>query len=52
MREHQWSTVSTHRSAEGLVRYQRCRCGRWRTLQGAEVLAAPVATCRPLGRAA
>lgn len=52
MREHQWSTVSTHRTAEGPVRYQRCRCGRWRTLQGVEVLAAPVATCRPLERAA
>lgn len=47
-REHQWSTVSTHPSAEGSVSYQRCGCGRWRTILAGEVLAAPGASCRRL----
>jgi hypothetical protein len=28
--DHQWHTASSHRTSDGLVTYQRCRCGRWR----------------------
>ncbi|MEQ3551020.1 hypothetical protein WIS52_11100 [Pseudonocardia nematodicida] len=25
--DHEWETVSRHRSTDGVVGYQRCRCG-------------------------
>ncbi|WP_200863193.1 hypothetical protein [Rhodococcus ruber] len=27
---HHWTEVSRHPTSEGVVRYQRCACGRWR----------------------
>ena len=32
-------TVSAHRTSRGVVRYQRCHCGRVRMLLDREVLA-------------
>ncbi len=32
--EHAWQTRSRHPTSEGVVRYQRCRCGSWRALLG------------------
>jgi hypothetical protein len=29
---HRWTTVSSHHTSEGPVRYQRCGCGAWRVL--------------------
>ena len=29
---HRWTTVSSHHTSEGPVRYQRCGCGAWRAL--------------------
>ncbi|MFP5020931.1 hypothetical protein [Pseudonocardia phyllosphaerae] len=28
--QHHWQTVSRHRTSDGVVAYQRCRCGAWR----------------------
>ncbi|WP_226354772.1 MULTISPECIES: hypothetical protein [unclassified Pseudonocardia] len=28
--DHEWETTSRHRTADGVVSYQRCRCGAWR----------------------
>lgn len=43
---HQWSTASRHLTSEGLVTYQRCPCGRWRTLQDGIPVGAPVRSSR------
>jgi hypothetical protein len=32
--EHGWQTRSRHPTSQGVVRYQRCRCGSWRVLLG------------------
>ena len=39
--EHRWFTVSRHLTADGLVAYQRCTCGRWRVLENSEPVSAP-----------
>lgn len=39
--EHRWFTISRHLTADGLVTYQRCTCGRWRVLENAEPVSAP-----------
>jgi hypothetical protein len=39
--EHRWSTVSRHLTADGLVAYQRCPCGRWRILENAVPVCTP-----------
>ena len=31
---HVWQTESRHATSNGVVSYQRCRCGRWRVLLG------------------
>lgn len=31
---HVWWTQSSHRTSEGVLRYQRCPCGVWRVLVG------------------
>ncbi|WP_308817721.1 hypothetical protein [Pseudonocardia alni] len=28
--DHEWETTSRHRTSDGVVSYQRCRCGAWR----------------------
>ncbi|OLL98864.1 hypothetical protein Ae406Ps2_3391 [Pseudonocardia sp. Ae406_Ps2] len=28
--DHEWRTASRHRTSDGVVSYQRCRCGAWR----------------------
>ncbi|MFE9244136.1 hypothetical protein [Nocardiopsis sp. NPDC006938] len=46
--EHRWTTDSTHTTSEGVVIYQRCRCGEHRV-----ALAAPTLQARataPAGR--
>jgi hypothetical protein len=35
--EHAWQTRSCHRTSDGIVAYQRCRCGRWRLRLGVGV---------------
>lgn len=35
--EHEWETVSRHRTSEGTVRYRRCRCGVWRIEPGGDL---------------
>ncbi|MGW5877978.1 hypothetical protein ACWFMI_15685 [Nocardiopsis terrae] len=40
--EHRWTTDSTHATSEGLVSYQRCRCGGHRV-----TLSAPTTRSRP-----
>jgi hypothetical protein len=34
--QHSWQTSSSHRTSDGLVTYQSCRCGRWRILTAAD----------------
>ena len=28
--DHEWEPVSRHRTSDGVVTYQQCRCGSWR----------------------
>ncbi|GAA3233749.1 hypothetical protein GCM10017691_29610 [Pseudonocardia petroleophila] len=42
---HLWFTISRHLTSEGLVSYQRCPCGRWRTLQDGDPLTRPAGHC-------
>ena len=30
--EHTWQTRSCHSTSDGVVGYQRCRCGRWQVV--------------------
>ncbi len=44
-RPHLWFTISRHLTSTGVVSYQRCPCGRWRTLQNDETVTAGASTC-------
>lgn len=48
--EHQWTTDSSHPTSEGVVIYQRCRCGEHRVALAAPVLQAHTATSGRHGR--
>ena len=37
---HLWRTSSRHLTSEGVVGYQRCRCGRFRVLLGEQAVIA------------
>ncbi|WDZ84202.1 hypothetical protein [Micromonospora cathayae] len=47
---HAWRTVSRHLTSEGQVRYQRCRCGRWRVVLDGPSTAAEVGRPSEVGR--
>ncbi|WP_017586722.1 hypothetical protein [Nocardiopsis ganjiahuensis] len=43
--EHRWTTDSTHPTSEGVVTYQRCRCGEHRV-----ALSPPITQARAVTR--
>ncbi|WP_199560559.1 hypothetical protein [Nocardiopsis sp. L17-MgMaSL7] len=48
--EHRWTTDSTHSTSEGMVTYQRCRCGEHRVALSAPILQAHTSTRPGRGR--
>jgi len=47
---HIWLTRSRHSTSDGVVSYQRCRCGLWRVVRGAsQVLAETRSTATSAG---